>query len=250
MGKVEWSSQSGDWKPIASLENWRSQTHSIKSNKARSILSGGIVKILCFCNLKKFCHFAEDFMRRILFMSCIFAVENARDIFSQTTVHHHIPFNWDCEFIRLHFGNNRQKQLSYLEFTQFLQVRCMHTHLFLTLIPVCIQFLLHILIDSYARPRDVVFRNCSWSTHARRLPRRTKGRMAPSPRWISVTLCPQSGTTCSHPSWRRISSRWVFLRALISSFKATRQMDKSQPSEYHKSPHSANLFLFFMWVSR
>uniref|UniRef100_A0A3Q2PVI6 Solute carrier family 25 member 12 n=1 Tax=Fundulus heteroclitus TaxID=8078 RepID=A0A3Q2PVI6_FUNHE len=47
--------------------------------------------------------------------------ENVRDIFSQTTVHHHIPFNWDCEFIRLHFGNDRQKQLSYLEFTQFLQ---------------------------------------------------------------------------------------------------------------------------------
>uniref|UniRef100_A0A4W5KHN2 Solute carrier family 25 member 12 n=1 Tax=Hucho hucho TaxID=62062 RepID=A0A4W5KHN2_9TELE len=39
----------------------------------------------------------------------------------QTTVHHHIPFNWDCEFIRLHFGNDRKKNLSYLEFTQFLQ---------------------------------------------------------------------------------------------------------------------------------
>uniref|UniRef100_A0A671NU62 Calcium-binding mitochondrial carrier protein Aralar1-like n=1 Tax=Sinocyclocheilus anshuiensis TaxID=1608454 RepID=A0A671NU62_9TELE len=47
--------------------------------------------------------------------------ENVRDIFSQTTVHHHIPFNWDCEFIRLHFGNDRKKSLSYLEFTQFLQ---------------------------------------------------------------------------------------------------------------------------------
>uniref|UniRef100_A0A4W5K6E3 Solute carrier family 25 member 12 n=1 Tax=Hucho hucho TaxID=62062 RepID=A0A4W5K6E3_9TELE len=46
---------------------------------------------------------------------------NVRDIFSQTTVHHHIPFNWDCEFIRLHFGNDRKKNLSYLEFTQFLQ---------------------------------------------------------------------------------------------------------------------------------
>uniref|UniRef100_A0A8C9VCB0 Solute carrier family 25 member 12 n=1 Tax=Scleropages formosus TaxID=113540 RepID=A0A8C9VCB0_SCLFO len=43
------------------------------------------------------------------------------DIFSQTTVHHHIPFNWDCEFIRLHFGHDRKKHLSYLEFTQFLQ---------------------------------------------------------------------------------------------------------------------------------
>ncbi|KAF3858435.1 hypothetical protein F7725_011636 [Dissostichus mawsoni] len=47
--------------------------------------------------------------------------DNARDIFSQTTVHHHIPFNWDCEFIRLHFGHDRKKRLSYLEFTQFLQ---------------------------------------------------------------------------------------------------------------------------------
>ncbi|XP_020512869.1 electrogenic aspartate/glutamate antiporter SLC25A12, mitochondrial [Labrus bergylta] len=47
--------------------------------------------------------------------------ENVRDIFSQTTVHHHIPFNWDCEFIRLHFGHDSKKCLSYLEFTQFLQ---------------------------------------------------------------------------------------------------------------------------------
>uniref|UniRef100_A0A8C4YZ15 Solute carrier family 25 member 12 n=1 Tax=Gadus morhua TaxID=8049 RepID=A0A8C4YZ15_GADMO len=43
------------------------------------------------------------------------------DIFGQTTVHHHIPFNWDCEFIRLHFGHDRKKRLSYLEFTQFLR---------------------------------------------------------------------------------------------------------------------------------
>uniref|UniRef100_A0A671K0W4 Calcium-binding mitochondrial carrier protein Aralar2-like n=1 Tax=Sinocyclocheilus anshuiensis TaxID=1608454 RepID=A0A671K0W4_9TELE len=38
--------------------------------------------------------------------------ENVRDIFSQTTVHHHIPFNWNCEFIHLHFGNDRKKSLS------------------------------------------------------------------------------------------------------------------------------------------
>uniref|UniRef100_A0A674CN37 Solute carrier family 25 member 12 n=1 Tax=Salmo trutta TaxID=8032 RepID=A0A674CN37_SALTR len=47
--------------------------------------------------------------------------ENVRDIFTQTTVHHHIPFNWDCEFICLHFGHDRKKCLGYLEFTQFLQ---------------------------------------------------------------------------------------------------------------------------------
>lgn len=54
--------------------------------------------------------------------------ENVRDIFSQTTVHHHIPFNWDCDFIRLHFGHDNKRCLSYLEFTQFLQVRRLHTH--------------------------------------------------------------------------------------------------------------------------
>lgn len=58
---------------------------------------------------------------------CVFT-DNVRDIFSQTTVHHHIPFNWDCEFIHLHFGNDRKKRLSYLEFTQFLQVMDTYTH--------------------------------------------------------------------------------------------------------------------------
>ncbi|XP_028662134.1 calcium-binding mitochondrial carrier protein Aralar1 isoform X2 [Erpetoichthys calabaricus] len=47
--------------------------------------------------------------------------ENVKDIFGQTIIHHHIPFNWDCEFIRLHFGHDRKKHLSYLEFTEFLQ---------------------------------------------------------------------------------------------------------------------------------
>ncbi|MBN3287096.1 CMC1 protein, partial [Polyodon spathula] len=47
--------------------------------------------------------------------------ENVKDIFGQTVSHHHIPFNWDCEFIRLHFGHDRKKHLSYSEFTQFLQ---------------------------------------------------------------------------------------------------------------------------------
>ncbi|XP_030065635.1 electrogenic aspartate/glutamate antiporter SLC25A12, mitochondrial isoform X1 [Microcaecilia unicolor] len=47
--------------------------------------------------------------------------ENVKEIFGQTTIHHHIPFNWDCEFIRLHFGHNRKKNLSYSEFTQFLK---------------------------------------------------------------------------------------------------------------------------------
>ncbi|NXP15564.1 CMC1 protein, partial [Thinocorus orbignyianus] len=46
---------------------------------------------------------------------------NVKEIFEQTIIHHHIPFNWDCEFIRLHFGHNRKKHLNYAEFTQFLE---------------------------------------------------------------------------------------------------------------------------------
>ncbi|KAM6899663.1 electrogenic aspartate/glutamate antiporter SLC25A13, mitochondrial isoform 2-T2 [Xenentodon cancila] len=47
--------------------------------------------------------------------------ENIKQVFSQTTIHQRIPFNWDSEFIQLHFGAQRNKQLSYSEFTQFLQ---------------------------------------------------------------------------------------------------------------------------------
>ncbi|XP_072225954.1 electrogenic aspartate/glutamate antiporter SLC25A13, mitochondrial isoform X1 [Leuresthes tenuis] len=48
------------------------------------------------------------------------AFEDVKQVFSQTTIHQHIPFNWNCEFIQLHFGTQRNKQLSYGEFTQFL----------------------------------------------------------------------------------------------------------------------------------
>lgn len=177
--------------------------------------------LLCFLPLLSFlCHihkalcfgihqenFTNFFFWTIFMLIC--AAENVRDIFGQTTVHHHIPFNWDCEFIRLHFGHDNKKHLSYLEFTQFLQVRWSHTHTHqswvfhvLTKTKLCLQSALwcHVLF----------FRSCSWNMHARRLPRRTKGRMVSSLPWTSVILWPPSDTTCSHPLWRRTSSRWVF----------------------------------------
>ncbi|KAJ4928575.1 hypothetical protein JOQ06_016366, partial [Pogonophryne albipinna] len=46
--------------------------------------------------------------------------EDVKEVFSQTTIHQHIPFNWDCDFIRMHFGSERTKRLSYGEFTQFI----------------------------------------------------------------------------------------------------------------------------------
>uniref|UniRef100_A0A8C5C2T8 Solute carrier family 25 member 13 n=1 Tax=Gadus morhua TaxID=8049 RepID=A0A8C5C2T8_GADMO len=46
--------------------------------------------------------------------------EDVKQVFSQTTIHQHIPFNWDCEFMRLHFGSRHSRHLTYGEFTQFL----------------------------------------------------------------------------------------------------------------------------------
>lgn len=46
--------------------------------------------------------------------------EDVKHVFSQTTIHQHIPFNWDSEFMQLHFGKERKKLLTYAEFTQFL----------------------------------------------------------------------------------------------------------------------------------
>lgn len=141
---------------------------------------------------------------------CICAAENVQDIFSQTTVHHHIPFNWNCEFIRLHFGHDRKKHLNYLEFTQFLQVYWVpfmlsflcFTFPFSTCCVTLTIFTLftHCLAMSF-------FRSCSWSMHARHLPKRTKARMVSSLPWTSVTLWPLSDTTCSPLLWRRTLSR-------------------------------------------
>uniref|UniRef100_A0A8C5MQE1 Solute carrier family 25 member 13 n=1 Tax=Leptobrachium leishanense TaxID=445787 RepID=A0A8C5MQE1_9ANUR len=46
--------------------------------------------------------------------------DDVKQVFGQTTIHQRIPFNWNCEFIQLHFGKDRKRLLPYAEFTQFL----------------------------------------------------------------------------------------------------------------------------------
>ncbi|KYO26689.1 hypothetical protein Y1Q_0019162 [Alligator mississippiensis] len=46
--------------------------------------------------------------------------EDVKQVFGQTTIHQHIPFNWNSEFVQLHFGKDRKRHLTYAEFTQFL----------------------------------------------------------------------------------------------------------------------------------
>lgn len=49
-------------------------------------------------------------------------LEDVKQVFGQTTIHQHIPFNWNSEFVQLHFGKDRKRRLTYAEFTQFLLV--------------------------------------------------------------------------------------------------------------------------------
>jgi len=41
-------------------------------------------------------------------------------ILSKTTLHQKIPFNYECDFIKLYFGKDKQRQITYSEFSQFL----------------------------------------------------------------------------------------------------------------------------------
>lgn len=42
------------------------------------------------------------------------------DIVQHTTLHKTIPFNFDCDFIELHFGVDKSRRVSYSEFTQLI----------------------------------------------------------------------------------------------------------------------------------
>lgn len=58
----------------------------------------------------------------MLFLHFCFLPDEFKSIYSATEVHKQIPFNFDCRFVCLHFGQDKKKELSYDEFTQFLQV--------------------------------------------------------------------------------------------------------------------------------
>ncbi|KAK3106010.1 hypothetical protein FSP39_010838 [Pinctada imbricata] len=50
------------------------------------------------------------------FITC----DEFEDIIKHTTLQHHLPFNFDCDFIKLHFGKDKSRKVSYSEFTQLL----------------------------------------------------------------------------------------------------------------------------------
>ncbi|GFY71627.1 calcium-binding mitochondrial carrier protein Aralar1 [Trichonephila inaurata madagascariensis] len=47
-------------------------------------------------------------------------IDEFEEIIKHTTLHEQIPFNFGSEFLRLHFGGDRKREISYNEFTQLL----------------------------------------------------------------------------------------------------------------------------------
>ena len=46
--------------------------------------------------------------------------EEFKGIITKTTLHKKVPFNMDCDFIKLYFGKNKTRSITYSEFCQFL----------------------------------------------------------------------------------------------------------------------------------
>ena len=57
-----------------------------------------------------------------IYLSCFLILDNFENVMKQTTLHQRIPFDMDGEFVRLYFGKDKSRQISYSEFSQFLHV--------------------------------------------------------------------------------------------------------------------------------
>ena len=51
-----------------------------------------------------------------------FFSDEFEDIINHTTLNREIPFNFDCDFIKLHFGTKKDRKITYSEFTQLIHV--------------------------------------------------------------------------------------------------------------------------------
>ena len=51
-----------------------------------------------------------------------------KDLVHHTTLNERIPFNFDSDFIKLHFGEDRLRRISYTEFSQLIHVSSVKIH--------------------------------------------------------------------------------------------------------------------------
>lgn len=84
----------------------------------------GLKKNIIITNpVKDYIRFASDLFTLSQLFPFLFSFpEDIKQVFGQTTIHRRIPFNWNSEFVQLHFGKDRKRRLTYAEFTQFLLV--------------------------------------------------------------------------------------------------------------------------------
>lgn len=61
-------------------------------------------------------------------------VEEFQSVLQHAEPNKFVPFNFDCEFIKLHFGEKKDRYINYNEFTQVMWVRLPVA----TVIPLCL----------------------------------------------------------------------------------------------------------------
>lgn len=52
----------------------------------------------------------------------IFFSDEFAEVMRKTELHQRMPFNMDSSFIKLYFGKDKKRLISYAEFSQFLHV--------------------------------------------------------------------------------------------------------------------------------
>ena len=59
---------------------------------------------------------------KLNFTCFFFTVDEFKSVLQRTVFHQHMPFDFNSTFIHLHFGKDKQRNVSYTEFTQLLHV--------------------------------------------------------------------------------------------------------------------------------
>jgi len=56
-------------------------------------------------------------------IGCLLVTDEFEDVLRHTELFAQLPYDFDSNFIRMQFGRNRSRLVSYAEFTQLLHVR-------------------------------------------------------------------------------------------------------------------------------
>jgi len=86
----------------------------------------GMISFDEFCAFEKFL-LAPDVLYKVVFRmfdatsTGFVTFEEFKQVYCQTVAHEKVPFDFNCEFITRHFGHEKKKELSYIDFTQLIR---------------------------------------------------------------------------------------------------------------------------------